>query len=202
MKTLISTLIFFALSMILGCASTSPPLQQNISSVPVAQNVNLDLTHISLQEMQGSYLQRIKTTIKNKQGGTQEHIVSVYLTVGAKKIDAIAFNDVAGRLYQLTWTANELVWTRSKYVPVTLKPENIIADFLLTHLPLSQLNAALSGATAEEKVEQQTKVRVIKKNDEILRVIKYSQPLKNIWQEVVLINPQWGYTLDIQTVKQ
>lgn len=202
MKTLISTLIFFTLSTIMGCASTSPPLQKNISSVPVAQNVNLDLTHISLQEMQGSYLQRIKTTIKNKQGGTQEHIVSVYLTVGAKKIDAIAFNDVAGRLYQLTWTPNELMWARSKYVPATLKPENIIADFLLTHLSLSQLNAALSGAIAEEKIDKQTKVRVIKSDGDILRVIKYSQPLKNIWQEVVLINPQWGYTLDIQTVKQ
>lgn len=200
-RKIISIVVLLITLFMMGCASTPNRLKEEITAVPISRDANLNITHLWPLAMQGSYLQKIQTTIKNRQG-TQTHAFSVYLTVDQQKLDAIAFNDISGRLYQLTWIPDYLVWTRSTYIPATLKPENIIADFLATHLSIAQLNANLSGATAQEHIDQTIKVRVLKNNTGVLRKIIYSKPEGHLWKNVIISNPQLGYSLVIQTVRQ
>jgi hypothetical protein len=185
----------------LGCASTEIVAKKNIATVSLSADTRLIVSRVQPLAIQGAYLQKIKTTFKDKQN-IQEHSFSVYLTVAAEKVDAIAFNDISGRLYQLTWTPNQLTWIRSKYIPKALKPENIIADFLATHSSIKQLNASLLGAKASETLYKQAKVRIIENNSGILRSITYTHPAQSLWQNIRIENPQLGYTLDIQTVPQ
>lgn len=170
-------------------------VDRHVTTLPIARQASLDTRHLFPLAMQGDYLQKIKTTVKQKQ-----YTLSVYLTLEPNRLQATAFNDIAGRLYQLTWQPSRIHWTGSRYVPKALKPEHIVGDFLLANLPLAQLKNALHGARVYEKTMGQNKVRTIISQLAVLRTIHYSKPLGPLWQHTVINNPQLDYTLDIQTV--
>jgi hypothetical protein len=193
-------IIFFVLSILAGCVSTVK-IETSLETVPVSADSTLNIQHAWPLNKKGTYLQKIATTIDYK-GHHEEHIFSLYLTLDNEKLDAIAFNDISGRLYQLTWQPNSIEWSRSKYIPATLKPENIIADFLLTHLSAEQLKKSLTGAEVYEAETKQGKVRVIKNQSGVLRKMTYANPLGDLWKDVTIVNPKLGYTLKIQTVRQ
>jgi len=196
-------ILLLILLTLVSCAS-APGFEKNISAIsilPISADANLNVSHVGSLGQNGTYLQRITTTINSKQH-SEKHSFSVYLTLDNNKLDAIAFNDISGRLYQLTWRANHLEWTRSKYIPATLKPENIMADFLLTHLNRAQLRKSLVGAKVHEETSQHGKIRLIENQSGTLRKIVYANHLSYGWKNITIINPQLGYTLDIQTVPQ
>lgn len=102
---------------------------------PIGETSNLNLDPLWLLPQQGTYLQKVKATIQD-----QGYTFSLHVTIESKKIDLVAFNDLYGRLYQLTWEPNSLQWSASQHIPEALKPDNIIADFLL------RLDVSLIGA--------------------------------------------------------
>lgn len=145
---------------------------------------------------QGTYLQKITAFSRGK-----KHAFSVHLTLEENMLESIAFSDFVGRLYLLKWTPEEVIWEGSSFVPKIIKPENILADFLLIHLPVDQLQSRLHGAQVFENVTETGKTRVIQ-NQEVLRTITYRTPLGAMWQNVTIDNPEAGYKLDIQTAVQ
>ncbi len=192
MQKIIVLFVFIILS---GCAGTrfskEPP-----SQISISRTVKLNTAPVWPLKIKGTYLQKVTATAWGKQQS-----FSVYLTLDNEMLEAIAFNDVAGRLYRLKWTPQNVIWEGSDYIPSMIKPDNILIDFLLAHLPIQQLNSVLKGARVFEKGNLACKTRQIK-NKKILRTIVYSQPMGYMWGHVVIENPVIGYKLVIQTVEQ
>lgn len=194
-------LLGHTLLMLPGCVSAPESLQQShrlqkqLSEVPVSENAYLKLDSTWLLPDHGTYLQQVKATIRG-----QDYKFSVHVSFENKKLTLVAFNDLYGRLYQLTWEPGSLSWATSDKIPPALRPENIIADFLLVHSTLSQLNSHLAGATIEEDKSPQSLIRTVNSQTNLLRKIEGTQPRETLWQMIVINNPQAGYKLEIQTV--
>lgn len=170
--------------------------QKPLQEVPVSSNVKLNIANIWPLQMNGTYLQKITAS-----AGGSKHSFSVYLTVSETMVEVVAFNDMAGRLYKMKWTPQKIDWEASSFIPSMIRPENIIADFLLVHLPSDQLQNILYGAYVYEQSDGNAKSRVIYSSI-ALRNIYYNSPFGNMWGRVVIDNPAFGYRLDIQTVEQ
>lgn len=148
----------------------------------------------------GRYLQKIKTSVQD-----QDFTITVHLSIGPNKIEFIALNDIYGRVYDLVWTPDSITWKASEHLPESVHPENILADFLLVHLPAEVLRKCLDSATtkitlSEEGATQNSK-RVLKSGSGIMREIHRQGPLGPLWQSVTLTHPKYKYNLDIQTVQ-
>ncbi len=148
----------------------------------------------------GSYLQKIKTSVQD-----QDFTITVHLSISPNKIEFIALNDIYGRVYDLVWTPDSITWKASEHLPESVRPESILTDFLLVHLPAEALRGCLETGTtqitlSEEGPSQKTK-RILKSGSKTLREIHRQGPLGPFWQSVTLRNPEFKYTLDIQTVQ-
>jgi hypothetical protein len=117
-----------------------------------------------------------------------------------QKLEAIAFNDIYGRLYHLTWTPEKINWECAETFSETLRSENIITDFLLAHLSSEDLHAALLNAELQETWNGNENIRLITSPSEILRRISREGSLGYLWERIRIHNPEMGYELDIQTV--
>lgn len=170
--------------------------ERSLHEVPISNNVTLNVANIWPLKMSGTYLQKLHVSTRGKQ-----HSFSVYLSLSDTMVEVVAFNDMAGRLYKMKWTPQDIVWEGSSYIPSIIKPENIIADFLLIHLPADQLQNMLYGAYVYEQGDETTKFRVIQSR-EVLRNISYDSPFGNMWGHVTINNPALDYRFDIQTVGQ
>jgi len=186
---------------LIGCIEMNKPalktdsLQKEVQVVPVSKTSHLRLSKAWPLKNQGTYLQKVSTTI---QGETQSF--SVHLTLEDQKLEAIAFNDAFGRLYHLIWTPITLSWDGSDHIPNTLQPDSIIADFLLSYLPLKQLQTVLEGAQVREEKRNKESVRWIESQSSVLRKIHRYNSMEYLWEKVTIHNPEVGYQLDIQTV--
>ncbi len=177
---------------LMGCESTKQNMaDKQIVSVPVGNSSQLSLAQVWPMPAHGSFLQKITATVKG-----QQHTFSVHLTMEDLKLEMIAFTEVYGRLYHLIWTPGKIYWNACTDLADALQPDNIIADFLLTHLPLEQLNASLVGAKARQEIEH----RIVEDKSVILREIDRKQSLQYIWKKVVIHNPQLDYKLEIESV--
>lgn len=191
--------LFFGLTLALGgCSIHDPksdfsPSQEKIAEkrVELAPGVYLNLRKLWPLRGSGSYLQRVKTVV-----GKQEHSVSVHITLTPDRLDFIAFNDIIGRLYTLTWTEDKTEWQASDYIPSSMCPENIIGDFLLVHLDLNQLNQSLEGAQVIDRNDE----RVIQTCDGVIRKITRQNRQKDFWKKATIENSKLGYYLEIETV--
>jgi hypothetical protein len=168
----------------------------HLSQVSVGSTAVLQVANIWPLQNKGSYLQKITASAMGKR-----HSFSVHLTLDDDMLEAIAFADMAGRLYSMKWTPESVHWEGSSYIPPMIKPENIIADFLLVHLPTEQLHSVLQGAQIFEQDANNGKTRIVK-GREVIRKITCRNPIGNIWGYVVIENPIIGYKLEIQTVMQ
>jgi hypothetical protein len=188
-------LIVLLALILIGCASNTVETGEVEQTVPISKTSHLCLMKSWLIKNQGTYLQKIKATMAGKQ-----HTFSVHLTLGQQKLEAIAFNDVYGRLYHLIWTPEKISWTASENISEFLRPEYIIADFLLTHLSLEYLKTALEGAEVREEEESARNVRMIENKGATLRKIYRSTSIGYLWEKITIQNPEVGYELDIETV--
>jgi len=188
-------LIVLAAIALVGCAGTrfseKPP-----SEFPVSKSAKLNTSKVWPLKMKGTYLQKITATAKGKQQS-----FSVHLTLDDWMLEAVAFNDMAGRLYNMQWTPDNVYWDGSPYIPSMVKPEYILVDFLLAQLPINQLQSILKGARVVEQGIQGGKTRTVY-DDKVLRTINYKNPIGSMWGNVIIDNPGIGYRLDIQTVTQ
>jgi hypothetical protein len=157
------------------------------------QSIALDLKKVWPLTESGEYLQQIKINAQDKQ-----YEFFVHLTITKNKLYAIAYNNMFGRLYNLTWTPTVMVWEYNKYIPMRLQPDNIVLDFLLCNLPLDVLQIAINGAKATDLLN----VRLIKNNQVVLREIYRQNKIGNLYKETVINNWQAGYSLYINTVVQ
>lgn len=187
-------ILFITLSLI-GCTRTRFPQERPYLAL-ANPTVNLQTAHVWPLAFKGSYLQKITATAKGK-----KHTFSVYLNLNEQMLESIAYTDMTGRLYKLKWTPEHIIWEGSRYIPSIIKPENIITDFLMIHLPAKELEGLLRGARVFENSEGTGKTRIVKVN-EVIRRITYSKPLGKMWGHVIIENPVLGYKLAIQTVEQ
>lgn len=178
-----------------GCATNTIEMVDETKLVPISTASHLNLAKAWPLKAQGRYLQKVKTTIPGEQ-----HIFSVHLTIEDQKLEAIAFNDVYGRLYHLTWTPQKITWIATDAIPEMLRPGHIIADFLLTHLPLEDLKTALEDALVREEEKSEENIRIIEKDGQILRRMSRHKFLGYLWKKVSIQNPEIGYELQIETV--
>lgn len=180
---------------LMGCATNTIEMVEAEKTVPISASSHLNLAKAWPLKAQGIYLQKLKATVRGEQ-----HIFSVHLTIGDQKLEAIAFNDVYGRLYHLTWTPQKTTWVATEAIPEMLRPEHIIADFLLTHLPLEDLKASLDDAHVREEEKSEEKIRIIEKEGQVLRRMSCHKFLGYLWKKVIIQNPGIGYELEIETV--
>jgi hypothetical protein len=166
------------------------------SQIAVSRSAKLNIAAIWPLNIRGTYLQKVTATAWGK-----KETFSVYLTLEDDMIEAIAFSDVAGRLYKLKVTPGNILWESSACIPTSIQPENILTDFLLINLNAGQLASILKGARVFERGNLSVKTRTIKER-KILRTISYSQPTESLWGQVIIENPIYGYKLNIQTVEQ
>lgn len=143
-----------------------------------------------------SYLQQVKTTTRG-----EEHIFSVHITLSPNQIDFIAFHDILGQVYHLTWTPEKMSWEGSSHIPDFIQPQSIIEDFLLIHLPLSTLKEHLKAYTITEEGTSDSNERLISLNatKTTSRQIQRSGSLGYLWTKAQLIHHKLGYQLDITT---
>jgi hypothetical protein len=180
-----------------GCSLSHTELEQSLltqdnkSVIEMGRTTKLEVNRIWPLTVQGTYLQNVKTTVQG-----QEYAFSVHLTLESNKIECVAYNEIYGRLYHLTWTPTAITWETSEHISATVKPENVMADFLLIHLSFEQLKSSLIGATVREENNQ----RIIEGHSGVLRKINRQNPIKGMWQSAMLYNPEFDYKLDIQTV--
>ena len=191
-KLIIGFLIAALLSSVLltGCATPPQSSQhEDAQSLAITPTSRLKINDVWPLKLQGTYLQKIKAVVKG-----QEHTFSVHITLSPEKLEFVAFNDMIGRVYHLVWTPTKTTWESSEHIPDTMKPENIIVDFLLAHLPHEKL--ALDGAEATEE----DGVRFIQQPNGLARKITRKGQMGDMWQTVTIENPLLGYTLMIETV--
>jgi hypothetical protein len=191
---LISAFFLSSALLLSGCASLlkGPTNAQRINHLSIENAAYLDASSLFPLPLQGVFLQQLTTVFQDR-----DLSFSVHLTLSPQEFKAVAFNDIVGELYQLNWTPDALTWSASEHLPKQLKPENILSDFLLVSLPLEVLKKHLHGATvAEEKG-----LRIIRVCNHVVREIKYTLPLENFWEYIVLKNTKRGYQLTIQTVQ-
>lgn len=190
----IPALFLTSLLFLSGCASLKkePENTQKLNCLSIEKGVFLETDGLFPLPFQGVLLQNITARF-------QEHSpsFSVHLTLSPQIIKAVAFNDIAGQLYDLEWSPHDLAWSASKYLPKQLKPENILSDFLLVALPLEILKKHLHGATASEE----NGLRLIRINNKNIREIKRTEPSGLFWKHIVLKNTKQNYELTIQTVE-
>ncbi|MBX3486585.1 MAG: DUF3261 domain-containing protein [Candidatus Paracaedibacteraceae bacterium] len=183
-----------------GCSQTSSDSLVDLSqtktttqTIQLSKGVYLNVDQIwPLTSTSGAFLQRVKATVAE-----QENIVTVHIDQTPDQLSFVAFNDLIGRLYALTWTQNKTSWEASDHIPATMIPENIIGDFLLVHLSQDTLNQNLVGAHVVDRGAD----RLLEANDHtILRKITRRMFSDGIWQQVTLDNPPLNYRLEIETV--
>ena len=197
MTRIMKSIVFITL---VGCSQVPTAdltdLSHNKAStqtMQVSQGVYLNVDKIwPLSSTSGAFLQRVKAT-----AGGQENVLTVHITQTPDYLNFVAFNDIIGRLYALTWTQDKTTWDASDHIPETMIPENIIGDFLLVHLDLDTLNQNLIGAYVVDRGD----VRTLYATDhKILRQITRHHFKDGIWQNVTIENPLLKYRLDIETV--
>jgi hypothetical protein len=179
---MLTTLLLF------GCQTMPQELPQRPVSL-------LNVDEIFPSHLHGTYLQKITTTANG-----QEHTFTVHLNLSQQKVDFVAFDDIYGRLYHLVWTPENKVWQACEHVPATMRPEHIMEDFLLVHMPVASLKSSLQGASVREQGGVRQNWLYIENGPDLLRKIHCSGPMGTMWQHVTIENPQMGYKLDIQTV--
>lgn len=168
------------------------PLEKTSDKViEIAPGVQMQLATIWPLKGQGTYLQRIKSSV-----GQQHHTIMVHITLEPTKLEFIAVNDIIGRLYSLKWTPDQTLWEATDQIPKTMIPENIIGDFLLVHLDIDQLKANIKGATVIERGNE----RIIQTPHGIVRKITRLNRQGDLWQKARIQNPKIGYELDIETI--
>ncbi len=191
----------YASLFLIGCVAANTSLYKSSDMVVITshpsivadQGVNLDLKKVWPLTENGKYLQQIRINVQ-----AQQYEFFVHLTITKNKLYAIAYNNMFGRLYNLTWTPTVMVWEYNKYIPMKLQPDSIILDFLLCNLPLDVLQIAINGAKATDLPN----VRLIKNNQAVLREIYRQNKIGNLYKETVINNWQAGYSLHINTVVQ
>jgi hypothetical protein len=162
----------------------------NNSNKLLDQTIVLDLKKVWPLLQCGEYLQQIKINVHGKQ-----YDFLVHLAVNANSLQAIAYNDIFGKIYRLTWESSGISWEYNKYIPIKLKPDNIILDFLLCNLPLNVLNSAMHGAYGVDLGN----LRLIKNELRILRKIYRYKKINNLYSKVVINNNQSRYSVIIET---
>ncbi len=183
-----------------GCSQTSSDGSIDLSqtktttqTIQLSKGVYLNVDQIwPLTSTSGAFLQRVKATVVG-----QENMLTVHITQIPDQLSFVAFNDLIGRLYALTWTQNKTSWEASDHIPATMIPENIIGDFLLVHLGQDTLNRNLVGAQVVDRGDD----RILEATDHtVLRKITRRTFQDGIWQQVTLDNPPLNYRLEIETV--
>lgn len=208
------TTLFLIGALMGGCASDMENMRdnhkaetsQNVISqdIPLDKDIPLTLSQawpVLYNHMeQGTYLQKINTKALNK-----DFTITVHLSINNHKIEFIALHDIYGRIYHLVWTPHDLTWEASDHLPDTVRPENIILDFLLVHLPHKDLADFLKKQNGKIQVKgthaADKERRLIKEGDNVLRDIKMEWQQGIFWKTVTLRNPQYDYTLNIETVR-
>lgn len=206
--------LIILLGVLLGaCAQQTNPMLDTTPASP-ENRLNLDMaldTDIPLTLRQvgpiffekfnaGTYLQKVTTKAQG-----QEFTLTVHLSIENQKIEFIALNDIYGRIYHLVWTPDQLIWEASEHLPETVRPEHIILDFLLIHLPNDDLKTLLAaqGNRVQQKAAPYPEkgTRLITEGNTILRDIKRDNQQGIFWKMVTLHNPKYDYTLHIETVQ-
>src|SRR5262249_17234798 len=103
--------IILAVAMLASCTGVRYS-QQPPPRISVNRSVKLNPTQIWPMEIKGTYLQKVTASTRGKQ-----QTFSVHLTLDDWMLEAVAFNDVAGRLYRLKCTPYNVDWQGSPYVP-------------------------------------------------------------------------------------
>lgn len=189
---------YIILGIILSCSmlACSPikkmrSYQKSITELTVSKQVKINCNKVWPLTLTGTYVQQVTTSFNNKDYG-----FSVLLKIEKFKLEAIAFDELYGRLYHLIWTPAKLQLTASPYIPTLVAPEKILADFLLLYLPIPTLQAVLVKATVSEN----NGTILITDQANTIVTISRNKPLKHLWKEVMINNLQDKYTLKINTV--
>ena len=101
------------------------------------------------------------------------------------------------RAMTVTWTAKGVTAEAAPWLPVTVRPGNMLADIVMIYWPEAAVRRALSGAS----LASAPGTRTLRNTDgtEIIS-IDYGTTAEGAWSgRLRLHNLAWGYDLDIQS---
>ena len=195
----LSLFLLFALP---ACTTTGPDTtlvaheEASKPTLDLREGGRLNLTELWPLTTQGVYLQRLTMALDD---GT-EYTFSIHLTLSSHSIEAIGFHEIYGRLYHLTLTPRELKTEISPSMEGRFNPEDILVDFLFSHVPHEKLQSLTNGVQIHKSSAES---RTILRENAPIRKISRSRSLSPwMWETIVLENLIHGYTLHVETVEQ
>ena len=178
-----------------GCASM--PIASKPKQVSVAPKISIQLPEISDLKQTFESEQMITATY-----GSQTMAFQNQISFASDKLLMVFYDPFGRPSLTIQWDKIGIEYTKSSAVPQKLLPENILADFVIMNWPSASIQKALkpSGAQLVETKNH----RQILQDGKVLIDVQYMpetklNPLKS---HIVYHHVAWGYTLDIQSVRQ
>ena len=178
-----------------GCASIPGVSEQK--KVFIAPKMSIQLPDISDLKQHFEFEQMITATYDSQKMAFQNQI-----SFSPEKLLMVFYDPFGRASLTIQWDKKGIEYTKSASVPQKLLPENILADFVMMNWPPTSIQNALkpSGAHLIETKNH----RQIVRDGKVLIDVQYasSSKLNPLKSHIIYHHIAWGYTLDIQSVRQ
>lgn len=185
--------VFFALLVAQGLVACATQIPQEADDTPSQTPWQLRLKPPLPETGETLHISQLVTATHAGDSAT----LPFYIELSRESLIMTAIASWGGPLFSVKYDGRQVSVVPPQVAIPGLEPEYVLADFILTYWPLSELAPALSeqGIT----VTDQELFRTIESNDGTLIEIRYSQ--KERWQSTVsLLQQELDYSISITPV--
>lgn len=175
-----------------GCVHGSRDMRDE--SILIAPDIYLDLPPLNDFDQSIEAAQLVVATYQTETATLQARIS---ITPGRMKM---LFYDPVGRVaLTIDWGHGSPIYTQAPFFPGAIPPQNILADFVLMHWPITSLKGRIHGAGIH--IQDSGTLRTVRSNG--VEIINIEYHGKNRYNGTsTYSNIPWGYHLSIQSVQQ
>ncbi len=148
------TVVLIIFMMLSGCRHITA--HHNTQTIDIAQDVTLNLSSPEILGVSKVITQSV--IIKH---ANQEHHILAKIEIEPKSLVFVGLTPLGVYLFSIKYQNNKWHYDIAQYLPDTLNPKYLLADFQLTYWPSQKLQ--LSGATIIENASHRSIVRQGKK---------------------------------------
>lgn len=183
--------IFAILPALLAVACSSPPPRAIV--IPDAGSYELLPSAVFARSM--AITQSVTISGKNP----QQFLLQT--EVEPEGLSMVGLTGFGQKLFELQYVRNTLNVKKTPFLPGSLVPEKLLADFQLIYWPAALLRQLFRDSSIEllETVSEQGQQRLLRQGTATLVEILY-QPSPGIEHGLVYRNPRQGYTMHIEVL--
>ena len=197
MKAGLNKVLVIAATLILaGCASqqSAPsPAAASFSVVQIAPNLTLHMPSFGGLDRPVDIVQNVVMTYGDR-------VVSFEGRINASSdhFTMVCIDPMGRRAISIKWTDGGISYEAAPWVPPQLRPQNILADFVVMYWPQSAVAKALPSALVTSGASGRS---VFVDGKEILHAEYFPSVAGDIWSgKTTYKNSAWNYSLVIQSV--